>query len=87
VRDGAPDEQGRAHRGADTDTRLKTFIAQWQGKPHSQFGWGDDLTPRLVKGNEIMDYARGVDLSGKVVWGKDATTRCTSTAADSSGTW
>jgi len=54
----------------DTDTRLKTFIAQWQGKPHSQFGWGDDLTPRLVKGNEIMDYARGVDLSGKVVWGE-----------------
>ena len=54
----------------DGDTRLKTFMAQWAGKPHSQYGWGDELTPRLVKGDSIMDYARGIDLTDKVVWGE-----------------
>jgi hypothetical protein len=54
----------------DTDSRLAAFLTQWAGKPHSQYGWGDQLTPRLVKGDNIMDYARNIDLTDKVVWGE-----------------
>jgi len=54
----------------DSDPLLKTFLTQWAGKPHSQYGWGDPLTPRLVKGDKIMDYTRGIDLTNKVVWGE-----------------
>jgi len=54
----------------DTDARLKAFLAQWAGKPYSQYGWGDELTPRRVKGDNIMDYARSIDLTDQVVWGE-----------------
>ena len=54
----------------DTDARLKAFIALWKDRSHNQYGWGDELTPRLVKGDSIMDYARSIDLTNRVVWGE-----------------
>jgi|CZKR01.1.fsa_nt_gi hypothetical protein len=54
----------------DSDPRLKAFIAQWAGKPQIQYAWGDQLTPRLVKGEDVRDYATGGDLTNKVVWGE-----------------
>ena len=55
----------------ETDTLLKMFIERWAGKtPNGQYGWGDTLTPRMVKGDRIMDYRRGVDLTNRVVWGE-----------------
>lgn len=54
----------------DTDTRLKAFVTLWGGKPTSQYGWGDELTPRVVKGDNVMDYAANVSLTDKVVWGE-----------------
>ena len=54
----------------DNNTLLKAFIAQWAGKPHSQYGWGDELTPRLVKGKDVRDYQGGIDLTDQVVWGE-----------------
>jgi hypothetical protein len=54
-----------------TDKALADFIKQYQNAPDAQCGWGDKLTPRLVKGDKIMDYGgTGADITGKVVWGE-----------------
>lgn len=53
-----------------TDADLLRFIDKYQSKSAAQFGWGDELTPRVIKGHGVKDYTLGRELSGKVVWGE-----------------
>jgi len=52
------------------DANVQRFIDQYQAKPSSQYGWGFDLTPRVIRGDKIMDYAHNIDLTDKLVWGE-----------------
>jgi cell wall-associated NlpC family hydrolase len=51
---------------------LQDFIQKYSGTPGAQVGWGSDLTPRLVKGDSIMDYSTVpfTDITNAVVWGE-----------------
>ena len=53
-----------------SDANLASFVDKYGGKANSQYGWGFELTPRVIKGDKIMDYSRNVDLTGKVAWGE-----------------
>jgi hypothetical protein len=54
-----------------TDRSLTDFIKQYKNSPNAQCGWGTQLTPRLVQGDDVMDYGgTGTKLTGKVVWGE-----------------
>ena len=54
----------------ETDTLLNGFIERYAGRAHSQYGWGAELTPRMVKGKDIMAYRKGLNLTDRVVWGE-----------------
>ena len=49
---------------------LLSFIEKNRSNPSAQVGWGFDLTPRLVKGDSIMDYSTNTDVTNAVVWGE-----------------
>jgi hypothetical protein len=49
---------------------LLAFIEKNGKNPASQVGWGDDLTPRFVKGDSIMDYSTSTNVTNAVVWGE-----------------
>ena len=51
-------------------SKLFEFIDKNAKNPGSQIGWPSDLTPRLVKGDSIMDYDTGTDVTNGVVWGE-----------------
>jgi hypothetical protein len=55
---------------ADSLKELRAFIDKNGNNPSSQMGWGTDLTPRLVKGDDIMDYSTGTNVTNLVVWGE-----------------
>lgn len=52
------------------DGNVQRFIDKYQGKSDAQYGWGLDLTPRVIRGDKIMDYTRNLDLTDKLVWGE-----------------
>lgn len=52
------------------DGNLQRFIDKYGSNLDAEYGWGFELTPRVVKGDSIMDYTRNVDLTGQVVWGE-----------------
>lgn len=49
---------------------LLSFIEKNGKNPASQVGWGFDLTPRVVKGDSIMDYSTSTNVTNSVVWGE-----------------
>jgi cell wall-associated NlpC family hydrolase len=49
---------------------LTAFIDKNSKTPSAQIGWGTDLTPRMVKGDKIMDYSTNTDVTDLVVWGE-----------------
>lgn len=49
---------------------LLRFIDKNSKTPSTQIGWGTDLTPRMVKGDQIMDYSTGTNVTDLVVWGE-----------------
>ncbi|HKD24604.1 MAG TPA: hypothetical protein VKC66_01625 [Xanthobacteraceae bacterium] len=49
---------------------VRRFIDKYGGNNNSQIGWGFELTPRVIKGNSIMDYTTKKDLTGALVWGE-----------------
>lgn len=63
------------------DEELATFTKRFAGKSakettEAQTGWTSRLTPRVVEGDRITDYARGkTELVGRVVWGEACTNR------------
>ncbi|MGD0566997.1 MAG: hypothetical protein ABSA78_01220 [Candidatus Sulfotelmatobacter sp.] len=53
-----------------SDANVLRFIDQYQSKSDAQFGWGFELTPRVIRGDKIMDYAHNLDLTDTLVWGE-----------------
>lgn len=51
-------------------THLDTFISRYGKNQSAQVGWGFDLTPRAVQGQDVMDYQTHTNLSNVVVWGE-----------------
>jgi hypothetical protein len=49
---------------------LLAFIEKNGKNPASQVGWGFDLTPRVVKGDSIIDYSTSTNVTNAVVWGE-----------------
>jgi hypothetical protein len=55
---------------ANSLKELLGFIEKNGKTPTSQIGWDSDLTPRVVKGDSIMDYSTSTDVTNAVVWGE-----------------
>ncbi len=55
---------------ANSLKELLSFIEKNGKNPASQVGWGFDLTPRVVKGDSIMDYSTSTNVTNSVVWGE-----------------
>jgi hypothetical protein len=55
---------------ADALKDLQSFIQKNASNPAAQVGWPSDLTPRVVKGDSIIDYNTNTNVTNAVVWGE-----------------
>lgn len=53
-----------------SDANVLAFIEKYGSKPDAQYGWGFELTPRVIMGKDIRDYGRNLLLSNQLVWGE-----------------
>src|SRR5690348_306363 len=62
--------QTKVVNSGKSDANVLAFIDKYGDKPDAQYGWGFELTPRVIKGKDIRDYKRNLLLSNKLVWGE-----------------